>query len=135
MKLLLTYPELQTYINDHYGKQIETAYVSDNTICVSYILKILFIKKTISIDISIDKVDGTDIYLSHRGGIGIDLIVKGALKFLKQTLNNQSIEIVDSEKIIIHLNQIETLNKILEIMELKNICFDIQHIIIEAKLK
>ena len=86
-------------------------------------------------DITINKVAGTNVYIFCKRGTRIELVVKGALKFLKQTLNNRTIEIIDSEKIIIHLNQIESLNKIWEIMELKNIEFDIQHVIIETELK
>ena len=70
MKLSITYAELQDYVARHYHKNVNLGYVNESTVSVSVPIKVLGFTKSVSINITVKKIEGTDLFLSYEGKMG-----------------------------------------------------------------
>ena len=66
MKLSITYAELQDYVACHFQKTVNLGYVDGATVSVSVPIKVLGFTKSISINLIVKKIEGTDLFLSYR---------------------------------------------------------------------
>ena len=126
MKLSITYAELQDYVASHYHKNVNLGYVNESTVSVSVPIKVLGFTKQISINIIVKKIEGTDMFLSYEGKMGIEMLVTPAVSFAKKLVPEKSdwIEVLADNVIRLRLGDIDKLQKVFEIVELKNICFE-----------
>ena len=83
MKLSITYAELQEYVASHYHKNVNLGYVNESTVSVSVPIKVLGFTKSVSINITVKKIDGTDMFLSYEGKMGIEMLVTPAVSFAR----------------------------------------------------
>ena len=65
--------------------------------CVSYSQNILFKTVHVPVCISIDEVKAESILITYNGGFGIDMMIAGALSFLKAKLPELTSVIVSKE--------------------------------------
>ena len=65
MKLSITYAELQDYVASHFHKTVNLGYVDGATVSVSIPIKVLGFTKSVSINITVKKIEGTDLFLSY----------------------------------------------------------------------
>ena len=72
MKLTISYSELQDYVASHFHKTVNFGYVDGATVSVSVPIKVLGFTKSVSINITVTKIEGTDLFLSYDGKMGID---------------------------------------------------------------
>ena len=70
MKISITYAELQDYVASHFHKTINLGYVDGATLSVSVPIKVLGFTKSISINLIVKKIEGTDLFLSYDGKMG-----------------------------------------------------------------
>lgn len=84
MKLAISYAELQDYVSCHFHKTVNLGYVDGATISVSVPIKVLGFTKSVSINITVKKIEGTDLFLSYSGKMGIDLLVSPAISYAKK---------------------------------------------------
>ena len=84
MKLSVTYTELQDYVASHFHKTVNFGYVDGTTVFVSIPIKVLGFTKSVSINITVKKIEGTDLFLSYGGKMGIDLLVSPAISYAKK---------------------------------------------------
>ena len=84
MKLSITYAELQDYVASHFHKTVNFGYVDGATVSVSVPIKVLGFIKSVSINITVKKIEGTDLFLSYSGKMGIDLLVSPAISYAKK---------------------------------------------------
>lgn len=126
MKLSITYAELQEYVASHYHKNVNLGYVNESTVSVSVPIKVLGFTKQISINLIVKKIEGTDLFLSYDGKMGIEMLVTPAVSFAKKLVPEKSdwIEVLADNVIRLRLGDIDKLQKALEKMELKNISFE-----------
>lgn len=126
MKLAITYAELQEYVASHYHKKVELGYVNESTVSVSVPIKVLGFTKQISINIIVKKIEGSDMFLSYDGKMGIEMLVTPAVSFAKKLVPEKSdwIEVLADNVIRLRLGDIDKLQKAFEKVELKNICFE-----------
>ena len=75
MKLTISYAELQEYVASHFHKTVNVGHVDGKTVSVSLPIKVLAFTKSVSINVGVEKIEGTDLYLSYDGKMGIDLLV------------------------------------------------------------
>ena len=85
MKLSITYAELQEYVASHYHKNVNLGYVNESTVSVSVPIKVLGFTKQISINLIVKKIEGTDLFLSYEGKMGIEMLVPPAVSFCQET--------------------------------------------------
>ena len=90
MKLAITYAELQDYVASHFHKTVNLGYVDETTVSVSVPIKVLGFTKSISINLIVKKIEGTDLFLSYDGKMGIDLLVSPAISYAKKTCAGES---------------------------------------------
>lgn len=128
MKLSITYAELQEYVASHYHKKVELGYVNESTVSISVPIKVLGFTKQISIKLIVKKIEGTDLFLSYEGkmGIEIEMLVTPAVSFAKKLVPEKSdwIEVLADNVIRLRIGDIDKLQKAFEKVELKNICFE-----------
>lgn len=126
MKLSITYAELQEYVASHYRKNVNLGYVNESTVLISVPIKVLGFTKQISINLIVKKIEGTDLFLSYEGKMGIEMLVTPAVSFAKKLVPEKSdwIEVLTDNVIRLRLGDIDKLQKALEKVELKNISFE-----------
>ncbi len=136
MKVSFTYIELQDYLLSHFHKTLNVSYVNDSIMEISVPVKVLGFTKLIGINLSVMKIEGTDLFLAYDGKMGIDLLVTPALTFVKRLVPEKTdcVQILSGNVIKISLGDIDKLEKVFEKLVLKNITFAPCGIVIETTL-
>ena len=93
------------------------------------------IEKSIGVNVSVEKIEGNDVYLQYEGGMGTDMIIGGLLTFLSSTPAMKMVEKTQGNGIVMHLAEIEKARKLLDVVELTGIAFNDNAVDIEGKLK
>ena len=93
---------------------------------VSVPVKVLGFTKFIIINLIVKKIEGTDLFLSYEGKMGIEMLVTPAVSFAKKLVPEKSdwIEVLADNVIRLRLGDIDKLQKVFEKVELKSICFE-----------
>mgnify|MGYP001083592600 CR=1 FL=1 len=123
MKLSITYAELQDYVADHFHKTVNVGYVDGDTMSVSVPIKVLGFTKSISIIVK--KIEGTDLFLSYDGKMGIELLVSPAISYAKKLVPEKAgfVEQMPGNIVKLRLGDIDKLQKVFEKVVLKGIRF------------
>ena len=72
MELRLTFAEISELIEKKAGRPLPVMYGGPHTVRVSYDVNVLFKSASVGIDLTVDQIVDSDIYLSFNGGAGID---------------------------------------------------------------
>ena len=136
MKLTITYTELQDYVASHFHKTVNFGYVDETTVSVSLPIKVLGFTKSVSINITVKKIEGTDLFLSYDGKMGIDLLVSPAISYAKKLVPEKAdwVEQMPGNIVKLRLGDIDKLQKVFDKLELNNIFFEQGNIGIEMSL-
>lgn len=125
------FDEIQNLIQSKTGKSLLLLYGGLHTCRISYDINMLFKSTSVGIDITIEHIDGTDIYISYSGGMAIEMMMKTALARVKDQPGADMLELVEGNGLIFHLGRNPQLAQIFERAELRDIFFDEQSTIIE----
>lgn len=120
MKVDLTYYEITDYLRIHNNLELELAYVSPSTINVQTDVQKYLFKTHIDVDITLEKILETDLYLSYSLPFALKWI---ANKLLPHLHNKYPMIDVDNKMLVVHLNKIEQLKTALQMVELQDIVF------------
>ena len=114
MKLSITYAELQDYVASHFQKTVNLGYVDGATVSVSVPIKVLGFTKSISINLIVKKIEGTDLFLSYGGKMGIDLLVSPAISYAKKLVPEKAgwVEQIPGNIVKLRLGDIDKLQKV-----------------------
>lgn len=125
LKLSITYAELQDYVADHFHKTVNVGYVDGDTMSVSVPIKVLGFTKNVSINIIVKGIEGTDLFLSYDGKMGIDLLVSPAISYAKKLVPEKAgfVEQMPGNIVKLRLGDIDKLQKVFEKVALKGIRF------------
>jgi len=136
MKLSITYAELQDYVANHFHKTVSLGYVDGATVSVSVPIKVLGFTKSISINLILKKIEGTDLFLSYDGKLGIDMLVSPVISYAKKLVPEKAgwVEQMPGNVVKLRLGDIDKLQKVFEKVELKAICFTSENIEAEIAL-
>lgn len=136
MKIAITYAELQDYVASHFHKTVNFGYVGETTVSVSLPIKVLGFTKSVSINITVKKIAGTDLFLSYDGKMGIDLLVSPAISYAKKLVPEKAgwVEQMPGNIVKLRLGDIDKLQKVFDKLELNNIFFEQDNIGIEMSL-
>ncbi|MCI6804830.1 MAG: hypothetical protein MR912_04415, partial [Prevotella sp.] len=101
-------------------------YVNESTVSVSVPIKVLGFTKQINLKLFVKKIEGSDLFLSYEGKMGIEMLVTPAVSFAKKLRPEKSdwIEVLADNVIRLRLGDIDKLQKVFEKVELKSICFE-----------
>ncbi|MCR4658856.1 MAG: hypothetical protein K5650_01000 [Bacteroidales bacterium] len=131
MELRLTYQEISDLIERKAGRALPLAYGGPHTVRVSYDLNVLFKTASVGIDLTVDRIVGSDIYISYNGGAGIDFMVRQAIGMAKNRPGGELIEPLDGNRILLCLSKNAQAGSIFDHVTLEDICFDEQYAIIK----
>ena len=136
MKISITYAELKDYVASHFHKTVNLGYVDEATVSVSVPIKVLGFTKSISINLIVKKIEGTDLFLSYDGKMGIDLLVSPAISYAKKLVPEKAgwVEQMPGNIVKLRLGDIDKLQKVFEKLKLDNILFEQGNIGIEMSL-
>lgn len=137
MEVKINYTELQDYILSKFGKKVEVSYANFSTITVSTKVSVLGFSKNIGIDLAIEKIENSVLYVSYGGKMGIELLVSPAISFLKHLVPERAgfVEETAGHKLAINLAMLDELKNVLDKVELREIRFDETSINVVATLK
>lgn len=137
MEVKINYTELQDYILSKFGKKVEVSYANFSTITVSTKVSVLGFSKNIGIDLAIEKIENSVLYVSYGGKMGIELLVSPAISFLKHLVPEKAgfVEETAGHKLAINLAMLDELKNVLDKVRLKEIRFDETSINVVATLK
>ena len=136
MKLTISYAELQEYVASHFHKTVNVGYVDEKTVSVSLPIKVFGFTKSVSINVGVEKIEGTDLYLSYDGKMGIDLLVSPAISYAKKLVPEKAcfVEQMPGNIVKLRLGDIDKLQKVFEKVKLNNILFEQEDIVVEATI-
>ena len=131
MQLRLTYQEISELIERKAGRALPLAYGGPHTVRVSYDVNVLFKTASVGIDLTVERIEGSDIYISYSGGAGIDFMVRQAISMAKNRPGGELIEPLDGNRILLCLSKNAQAGSIFDHVTLEDICFDEQYAIIQ----
>lgn len=131
MELRLTFAEISEMIEKKSGRALPLSYGGPHTVRVNYDVNVLFKTASVGIDLTVDQVVDSDIYLSFSGGAGIDFMVRQAVGMAKSRPGGEFIEQLDGNRILLALSRTKQAGSLLEHVTLRDIRFDEQYAIID----
>ena len=136
MKIAITYTELQDYVASHFHMTVNFGYVDGATVSVSIPIKVLGFTKSVSINLIVKKIEGTDLFLLYDGKMGIDMLVSPAISYAKKLVPEKAgwVEQMPGNIVKLRLGDIDKLQKVFEKLKLDNILFEQENIVVEATL-
>lgn len=134
MRLQIPYNEFEQLLSEYFQhkmiRQIKLAYVDENTIQVSAVVKIKLkvAEATIPVKekVSVKMVADSDITLTHAG-MAFDLKWEQVLELCEDVVKDM-LEVQDNHTVLVHLDKIDKLNTILEKVEMQSISFEPDYI-------
>ena len=131
MEIRLTYQEISDLIEQKAGRSLPLMYGGPHTVHVSYDVNVLFKTASVGLDLTVDQIVGSDIYLSYNGGAGIDFMIRQAIGMAKNRPGGELIEPLSDNRILLCLSKSQQANTLFNHIELRDIRFDEQYAIIE----
>ena len=135
MELRLTFAEISELIEKKAGRALPISYGGPHTMRVSYDVNVLFKSASVGIDLTVEQIEGSDIYLSFNGGAGIDFMIRQAINMAKNRPGGEFIELLDGNRILLALSRAQQAGSLLDHIALRDIRFDEQYVIIEFEPK
>lgn len=125
MTLSITYSELEYQILRRYNTTVNIKGINEKTICVSRQI-VSFLSKA-RLNINIEHIEGTDVFLSYDGGLITKNIINGVIFFAQEELATQ-VSFTEKNHFTVHLGKIKDLENVFNALEIKDILFDVEKI-------
>lgn len=135
MELRLTYQEISSLIEKKAGRNVPVLYGGSHTVRVSYDVNVLFKTASVGLDLTVDRIEGRDIYISYNGGAGIDFMVRTALNHVKSQPGGDLIEPLEGNRILLALGKNAQAGSLFDHIVLRDIRFDEQYAIVDFEPK
>ncbi len=135
MELRLTYQEISNLIEKKAGRALPLAYGGPHTVRVSYEVNVFVKTASVGIDLTVERIEGSDIYIAYNGGMGIDFMVRQAINMVKNRPGGELIEPLDGNRLLLCLGKNTQAGSIFDHVTLEDIRFDEQYAIIQFSPK
>ena len=140
MNAIIYYHEIQSLVKSKTGREIGLSAIDERTVKAEakVSVKVPFlgeIEKSIGVNVSVEKIEGNDVYLKYEGGMGTDMIIGGLLSFLSSTPAMKVVEKTQGNGIVVHLDEVEEARKVLDLVELTGIMFQEKGITVEGRFR
>ena len=123
MNIQIPYNELSGFVRDRFNQNLVMNFVDEKTISIGKEIRVAMLSKLVSVNLTVKQVTGNDVTLVYNGGIGLDLLVKAALKYFKEKMGGL-VEELDGNTLVVHLQKIEQLKDALKTVALGGLSFD-----------
>lgn len=134
MQFRLSYDEIQEFLYRQSSKRIQLTYSGTHTVRVGAEVNVVFKTTSVGIDITVERIEGSDLLLSYTGGMGIEMMLKMAVAKMKDKPGMDMLEMLDNCQLMLHLGRSPQLAQIFERVVLRDIYFDEQSVIIDFTL-
>lgn len=134
MQFRITYEEIQDFLYRQSSKRLQLTYSGTHTVRVGAEVNVLFKTTSVGIDVTVERIEGTDLLLSYSGGMGIEMMLKMAIAKMKDRPGMDMLELLDNSQLMLHLGRSPQLAQIFERIVLRDICFDEQMVIVDFTL-
>lgn len=131
MELRLTYQEISDLIEKKAGRALPMMYGGPHTVRITYDVNVLFKTANVGIDLTVDQIVGSDIYLSYKGGAGIDFMIRQAINMAKSRPGGELIEPLSDNRILLCLSKNAQARTLFDHVTLRDIRFDEQYAILD----
>lgn len=123
MEISAPFQEVNSYIKDRFHQPVTLSCLNEKEIRVTYTKHILIKNININVDLRIDEVTADSILLTYNGAMGLDMVIGGALIFLKNYLPDliKCIHQEANHSIRINLQEIKKAKVVVENLVLKYI--------------
>ena len=121
MKASISFPELQTILQEKTEQNISFAFVDPKTIRVTYPLNLGIMKKDISANLTILEMVGSDLLVSVDAGFATDTLLNTVLSIFKNKLPEGLIEKRPQGQLMLHLDQIEQVKTVFDAIQVDDI--------------
>ncbi len=135
MNITISFSELKEILAEKTNNKvdIDLCFVQRDTIKISY--KPIPFLPAVGINIKTDYMDNSKICLSYDAGNAIDMVIKGLAVFLDKNIPKDVVELdTNNQSVSIHLNNVEQLQKPLEMMEIQDVWFEDNAVCVKIKL-
>lgn len=129
MEFRLSYQEISDLIEKKAGRALPVMYGGPHTVRIAYDVNVMFKSASIGIDLTVDQVDESGIYLSYNGGAGIDFMIRQAIMMAKNRPGGELIEPLSDNRILLNLSKNQQTSSIFDHIKLNDIRFDEQYAI------
>lgn len=131
MQFRLTFEEIQDVMQRKAGRSLPIVYGGPHTVRIAYDVNVLFKQSSIGIDVTVDRIEGSNIFLSYSGGVAIEFMLRTALGHFKSQPGGEIIEMLDGQRLLLCLGKNPQTEQIFNAVELDDIHFDEQHVMID----
>ena len=121
MKASISFPELQSILQEKTEQNISFAFADPKTIRVTYPLDLGFMKKDISANLSILDMQGSDLLVSIDAGFATDTLLNTVLGIFKKKIPEGLIEKLPDRQLMLHLGQIEEVKSVFDAIQVDDI--------------
>ena len=140
MNAIIYYQEIHSLIKAKTGREIRLSAIDGRTVKAEAKMSVKVpllgeIEKSIGVNVSVEKIEGNDIWLKYDGGMGTDMIIGGLLSFLSSTAAMKMVEKTQGNGIVVHLYEVEEARKALDVVELTNIVFQEKGVTVEGRIR
>ena len=134
MNIQIPYNELSGFVRDRFNQNLVMNFVDEKTISIGKEIRVAMLSKLVSVNLTVKQVSGNDVTLVYNGGMGLDLLVKAALKYFKEKMGGL-VEELDGNTLVVHLQKIEQLKDALKTVALGGLSFDKTNANVQVKMR
>lgn len=140
MLLKIFFLEATSLIQSKTRKKVVLSYVNDKTVNVTSEVKVKipligYKAKMLSLECSVDKIAGHDVYLHYSTGVfGGDMLLGGLLTLIPKLKKLNIFEKLNGTNIVVHLDKQEKIKNTLRNITLRSISFDRSSILIDFEV-
>lgn len=128
MEIRLTYDEISDLIEKKAGRRLPVNYGGDShTVRIAYDV----MSTSVGLDLTVESVTGSDIIVSHSGGMAVGFMIKQALKMAKSRPGGDMIDYTGDGRIHIALGRNPQAGSLLDHASLNDIRFDEHYAIVD----
>lgn len=128
MQFRLTYSEVQQMINSKTGKELPMCFGGPHTLRITHKVPLM---GSVGLDITVESIKGTDIILSFGGGAAIEYMLRAALNQAKNQPGGDMVQMLGGNQLMLSLGKNPNTAQMFERIDLQDIHFDEQTIMID----
>lgn len=136
MKAIVGFGEITGYVRDRYGVTLSLETLSEREVKVTVTKRIVF-NIDVSVELEVENVGPAEVTLGYDGNFGVDMIIGGALKFIKAKIPEigEALQTGSDQTATLDLTKISKAKSLTDSMNLRAIRFHSDSIELEAELK
>lgn len=128
MQFKLSYLEVQSLISSKTGKDLPMCFGGPHSVRISYKVPLM---GSVGLDLTVDRIDGSDLYVSFGGGAGIEFMMRTALNQAKNQSGMEMIEMLGGNQLLVSLGKNPQTSSLFERITLQDIHFDEASVMID----